>query len=269
MSETGGSHTNWIPASQYDRYRGSMFSDPYVPDMVERVARLAPKRVLETAAGTGTLARALASTLPDCRIVATDLNPAMLDQAAANTSAKTIEWRQADAQALPFEAAEFDAVICQLSVVFFADKAKAFAEAHRVLTPGGHFIFSVQDRIEENEFSALTARAVAKLFPADPPSFLARIPHGYHDVRTIRSSLARVGFTHVETETVTKRSRAGSARELAIGFCQGSPLRAEIEARDASMLQTATEAAAEAIAAKFGRGPIDGKMQAHVITAAR
>ena len=130
-------------------------------------------------------------------------------------------------------------------------------------------MFSVWDHIEENEATDLVSRAVASLFPKDPPGFLARTPHGYHDLATIGDALKRSGFSAVKAETVPKRGRASSARDPAIGFCQGSPLRNEIEARDKSRLDEATDIAAEAVAKRFGRGPIDGKIQAHVIVAAR
>ena len=254
---------------RYDRYRGSIFSEPFSVDMVERVARLAPKRILETAAGTGALARALAGALPASTIFATDFDPSMIDHAAASARVPNIEWREADAQMLPFRAAEFDAVICQLSVTFFPDKMKAYVEAHRVLKPGGRFIFSVRDRIEENAFAALTSCVVASLFPDDPPSFLWRVPYGYHDIPAIRAALSDAGFLHVEAEVVTKRSRAASPRDVAIAFCHGSLLRGEIEQRNPAFLEPVTDAVAGAIAAKFGPGPIDGKMQAYVITATR
>jgi hypothetical protein len=138
-----------------------------------------------------------------------------------------------------------------------------------VLAPGGHFLFSVWDRIEENEIADLISRAVAALFPKDPPAFLARTPHGYHDLAAISDTLKRCGFSAVRGETVPKRGRAPSPRDPAIGFCQGSPLRNEIEARDKSRLEEATDAAAEAVAQRLGRGPIDGKIQAHVVVAAR
>jgi ubiquinone/menaquinone biosynthesis C-methylase UbiE len=268
MTDTDKVFAGSMPAV-YERHLGPLIFEPYALDMAERVARLAPRRVLETAAGTGIVTRALARALPESAIVATDLNQPMLDHAAATTSARTVTWRQADAQALPFNDAEFDAVVCQFGVMFFPDKPRAYAEARRVLKPGGCFVFSVWDRIEENAVAALTARAVADLFPRDPPGFLARTPYGYHDLAAIRSTLERAGFARVEMETLPKRSRAASPRDPAIGFCQGSPLRTEIEARDKSMLERATDAAAEAIAGKLGRGPIDGKIQAHVITATR
>jgi ubiquinone/menaquinone biosynthesis C-methylase UbiE len=268
MSETDKTFAGSIPAL-YDRHLGPMLFEPYALDMAERVARLAPKRILEIAAGTGIVTRALARALPTVPIMATDLNQPMLDHASAHISAHTITWRQADAQALPFDDAEFDAVVCQFGVMFFPDKTKAFSEARRVLAPGGHFLFSVWDRIEENEIADLISRAVAALFPKDPPAFLARTPHGYHDLAAISDTLKRGGFSAVRGETVPKRGRAPSPRDPAIGFCQGSPLRSEIEARDKSRLEEATDAAAEAVAQRLGRGPIDGKIQAHVVMAAR
>ena len=87
-------------------------------------------RVLEIAAGTGVVTRALAAALPaQASIVATDLNQAMLDQAAAVTTGRPLEWRQADALQLPFENETFDAIVCQFGAMFFPDKPKAFSEA--------------------------------------------------------------------------------------------------------------------------------------------
>ncbi|HKX07030.1 MAG TPA: methyltransferase domain-containing protein [Stellaceae bacterium] len=269
MAETDKVFAGSMPAL-YDRHIGPMVFEPYALDMADRVARLAPKRILEIAAGTGIVTRALARKLPGVPIIATDLNQPMLDHAAKQTPAgSAITWQQADAQTLPFETGGFDAVVCQFGAMFFPDKAKAYGEARRVLSPGGHFLFSVWGPIEENPISDLVSRAVAAIFPGDPPGFLARTPHGYHDVATITDTLRQSGFGAIHTETVEKRGRAPSARDPAIGFCQGSPLRMEIEARDKARLDEATNAAAEAVAARFGPGPIDGKMQAHVIEAAR
>ena len=267
MSDVDKTFAGSIPAI-YDRYLGPLLFEPYALDMAERVARLAPKRVLEIAAGTGIVTRALSQKLPAVPIVATDLNQPMLDHAAARLPSERVTWRQADAQELPFDDASFDVVVCQFGVMFFPDKAKAFREARRVLAPGGRFLFNVWDRIEANEIADLVSRAVAALFPKSPPGFLARTPHGYHDLGAIGAALKHSGFSAVHGETVPKRGRAPSPRDPAIGFCQGSPLRNEIEARDKSRLDEATDAAAEAVAKRLGRGPIDGKLQAHVIAAA-
>ena len=255
----------------YDDYLVPLIFEPYAVDLAQRLVARPLGRVLEIAAGTGVVTRALAYALPEkVSIVATDLNQAMLDQAAAIGTKRAVEWRQADAMQLPFGDNAYDAVICQFGVMFFPDKDKAFAEARRVLKPGGVFVFNVWDRIEDNEFADVVTTAVASLFPVDPPRFLARTPHGYHDLDTIRRDLANGGFAAApRIDTVTARSRAASPRMPAVAYCQGTPLRNEIEARDAARLGEATDAAAQAVAGRFGRGAVDGKIQAHVITIER
>jgi len=251
----------------YERYLVPLIFEPYARDMASRLARRPPGRILEIAAGTGVLTRALALALPPaCAIVATDLNPPMIEHAAKVGTARPVEWRQADAMKLPFEDGTFDAVACQFGAMFFPDKAAAFAEARRVLRPGGVFCFSVWDRIEENDFAAVATDVLAELFPRDPPRFMARTPHGYHDKAAIARDVARAGFAaRPRIATLPERSRAASPMDAAIAYCQGTPLRNEIEARDPGRLAEATDAMAEAIAVKFGRGAVDGKIQAHVV----
>ncbi|TPG48485.1 class I SAM-dependent methyltransferase [Rhodanobacter glycinis] len=252
----------------YDTCMVPLIFAPYATDLVSRLRPRRLSRVLEIAAGTGVATRAMAAALPeDCTIVATDLNQAMLDHARAVGTARAVEWRQADALQLPFQDATFDAVVCQFGAMFFPDKSRAFAEARRMLGKGGVFIFSVWDRIEENEFADVVTTALASVFPWDPPRFMARTPHGYHDRERIARDLAKGGFTRSpRIDTVAARSRAESPRAAAVAYCQGTPLRNEIEARGADRLGGATEVAAEAIARRFGRDSVDGKIQAHVVT---
>jgi SAM-dependent methyltransferase len=255
----------------YQSHLVPLIFEPYAADLGNRLAGRPVSRVLEIAAGTGAVTRVLASVLPESvSIVASDLNQAMLDQAVAMGTKRPIEWRQADAMQLPFEDEAFDAVVCQFGVMFLPDKSKAFAEARRVLRPGGLLMFNVWDRIEENEFADDVTAALAALFPEDPPRFLARTPHGYHEPAGIERDLVAGGFaTAPEIVTVAARSRAKSPRDPAIAYCQGTPLRSEIETRDASRLGEATDAAAEAIGRRFGFGNVDGKIQAHVVTVER
>jgi len=268
MVQTDRHFAGSIPAI-YDRYLGPLIFDGYAADLARRVAAASPRHVLETAAGTGILTRALIAALPpETALTATDLNQPMLDHAAARLGRERVVWRQADAQNLPFPDASFDAVACQFGVMFFPDKPTAYREVVRVLKPGGRFVFSVWDRIESNDFADAVTKAVGALFPDDPPQFLARMPHGFHDCAAIAAELRAAGFGRIDVETVSLRSRAPSHRDPAIGLCQGTPLRSEIEARDPGRLAEATEAAAAAIAARFGHGPVEGKVQAHVFTAA-
>jgi len=254
-------------AKVYESHLVPLIFQPYAEDLVPRIASRQPTNVLEIAAGTGVVTRAMTSGLPaSVAIVATDLNQSMIDQAMAIGTARPVEWRQADAMQLPFADGRFDAVVCQFGAMFFPDKAKAFAEVRRVLAPGGVFIFSVWDRIEENEIPDTVTTALAGLFPDDPPRFMARTPHGYYDRATIVRDLVDGGFTtSPEIATVAARSRARTARDAAIAFCLGTPLRNEIEERDPNRLDDATDAATRAIEARFGRGVVDGKIQAHVV----
>jgi SAM-dependent methyltransferase len=251
----------------YESYLVPLIFAPYALDLANRLASRPVKRVLEIAAGTGALTRALASILPkNVSVVATDLNQPMLDHAHAVGTERPVEWRQADAMQLPFDDVTFDAVVCQFGVMFFPDKEKAFSEVCRVLSRGGVFIFNVWDRIEENEFADVVTKALATIFPDDPPRFLARTPHGYYDHQKIKRDLASGGFVaSPEIATVAARSRAETFRAPAIAYCQGTPLRNEIEGRDASRLGEATDIAAEAIAQRFSRGAVDGKIQAHIV----
>lgn len=253
----------------YDRYLVPLIFESYAAGLAARLAGLRPQAVLETAAGTGVLTRAIAAQLPaHARIVATDLNQPMLDHASAKQAPDTrISWRQADALALPFADQSFDAVACQFGVMFFPDKIQGFREARRVLRPAGHFLFNAWDRICENVFAEVVTEALARVFPENPPSFMARTPHGYHDAERIRADVEAAGFRSIAIETRQATSSAQSAHHVAIAYCQGTPLRNEIEARDASRLQEVTEAAAQALTQQFGSGPIAGRIAAHIVVA--
>lgn len=269
MVDTDRAFAGSIPAL-YDRYLGPLFFSPYAEDLAARIAELSPGAVLETAAGTGIVTAALARRLPEgTRLTATDLNPAMIDIARSKAAHRAIDFRPADATALPFVDQSFDLVACQFGAMFFPDKLKGYREAYRVLKPGGSFLFNVWDRIEQNHVGETADLAVADLFPADPPHFLRRTPHGYFDAKAIAATLAEAGFRDIAAVTVAKRSRAPSPREPAIGICQGTPLRNEIVARDPDKLEAATDAAEAALARRFGPGPVDAPMQAIVFRATR
>ena len=252
----------------YDAYLVPLIFEPYAADLAARLASRTLSNLLELAAGTGVVTRHLAAKLAaGVSIVATDLNQPMLDRASVVGTARPVEWRQADALQLPFGDATFDAVVCQFGVMFFPDKARAFAEARRVLRPGGVFLFNVWDRIEENEFAATVTDALAQMFPDDPPRFMTRVPHGFHDRLALERDLARGGFAHQpEIQTLTERSYAATPRIPAMAYCQGTPLRNEIEERAVDRLGEATDFAAAAIAARFGKDAVDGKIQALVIS---
>ena len=269
MPESDKVFTGSIPAN-YDRYLVPLIFESFARDMAQRVAALSPSTILETAAGSGVVTRALTPKLsPSASYVVTDLNQPMLDYAATRQAADhRITWRKADALALPFEDAAFDLVCCQFGAMFFPDRQLGYREARRVLKPGGHFLFNVWDRIEDNVFANDVTHALAEVFPSDPPRFLARTPHGYYDTELIHGELKLAGFSNVEIETSTSiNSCACSPRHPAVAYCQGTPLRNEIEARAVDKLEAATDYAASKIAKRHGSGAVAAKIQAHVIVA--
>jgi len=255
-----------IPAI-YDRCLGPVLFTPYARDLARRLSDLTGGRLLETAAGTGRVTRELRAQLPAAvTLVATDLNQAMIDFAASQPHAPGVEWRQADALALPFDSASFDAVVCQFGVMFFPDKPAGYREARRVLKPGGRFLFNVWGALDANDPAHATVEAARELFPDDPPLFLARTPHGYHDTAAIERDLRSAGFATVSVETVDLPSPSVPARDIATGFCQGTPMRGEIEERRPGQLDKLTDAVTAGIARRLGE-PIRGTLSAHVITA--
>ena len=268
MTESDKVFAGSIP-ELYDAYLVPMIFTDYAADLAGRVAALAPEKVLETAAGSGVVTRALAARLdPAARYVVTDLNQPMLDLAAQRQGPDDrITWQQADALNLPFDDAYFDVVVCQFGVMFFPDRVAGYKEARRVLKPGGRFLFSVWDHIGVNAFADIVTQTAASVFPEDPPQFLARTPHGHHDISTIRKNLSAAGFADISISTLTKASPAPSPRHAAVAYCEGTPLRTEIEARDANLLNHIIERATQAITQRYGDGPVTAMIQAHIVTA--
>ena len=252
----------------YEQYLVPLIFEVYADDLAARVAALQPSSVREIAAGTGVATRALANLLDaSVEITASDLNPDMLTHAADVGTARPVQWRQADVMSLPFDDESFDVVVCQFSAMFFPDRAAGYREVLRVLRPGGRFVFNVWDDIVNNEFAATVTDAMGELFPDDPPLFLARTPHGYSDPATVQTDLASGGFTEsAGIEPLERRSHAATADLPAIAYCRGTPLRNEIEQRDAGRLDEAVEHATARLAERFGAADLDSKISAFVVS---
>ena len=257
-----------IPAI-YERYMVPLLFAPYAEEVARRALAFDPGHVLETAAGTGVVTAALHQALPDANIVATDLNAPMLDVAAERIHSDKVSFEQADALDLRFADESFDLVVCQFGVMFLPDKVMGNAEAYRVLRTGGHYLLVIWDRLERNEASLVFGAAMAELYADNPSAFLERVPFGYNEPDAIERDLAAAGFSDIQLETVELRSRLRSAREAAIGLCQGTPVRAEIEPRGPDALERATERGAEALRCFEGSDGFDAPMSAHIVTATK
>ncbi len=265
MIESDTAFTGSIPGL-YDRCLGPLLFEPYARDLAERAAALAPRRILETAAGTGIVTAALVRALPDAEIIATDLNPDMLVVAAAKIDSPRVIFQPADAGQLPFADGAFDLVLCQFGAMFFPDRVAAYAEARRVLKRGGLFLFNVWDRLDRNLLSKVTADAVAALMPDGGASFIERVPFGYHDQARIERELVAAGFDAIGIETVATTSNVPDPAAAAHGICAGSPLALELEARGVTIAE-AESAVAEALAEHAGADGLSLPMSALVISA--
>jgi ubiquinone/menaquinone biosynthesis C-methylase UbiE len=270
MSERDKAFVGSIPET-YDTYLVPLIFEAFANDIAERVIALDPRRILETAAGSGVVTRVLTPRLsPEAHYTVTDLNQPMLDHAASKLEPDhRVSWRQADALNLPFDDETFDAVLCQFGIMFYPDRIAGYTEALRVLKPGGTLLFNVWDHIGANEFADITAQVIASVFPDKPSSFLARTPYSYYEEDLIRQELGEAGFSKIAYETLEVTSSAQSPRHAAIAFCQGTPQRIEIEAWDANMLDDVTDRVEQAIASTHGTGPVTAKIRGHVITAMR
>jgi ubiquinone/menaquinone biosynthesis C-methylase UbiE len=247
----------------YDRYMGSLLFKPYAKFVAERCAVLQPHRILETAAGTGIVTREVHVSVPQAEIVATDINPAMLEFATDALHSNRVSFHRVDAQNLPFAEGSFDLVLCQFGVMFFPDKIRANQEARRVLRPNGHYLLVTFDRLELNPIPKAAQDAVSALFAHVPFDYMERGPFSYSDPGQIKYDLLVAGFTDVEIETIKLSSRV-NPHDAAQAFVFASPFRSEIERRDPSALDRAAEAVAHALVQWDGK---DVPMSAYLITA--
>jgi ubiquinone/menaquinone biosynthesis C-methylase UbiE len=261
------SDTQWLGSMPevYDSRLGPALFEPYAAHLADIAAALRPDAILELAAGTGIVTRALTEALPNAQVTATDLNEAMVGWGTEHVP--RARWSVADAQQLPFDDKWFELVVCQFGVMFFPDRRGAYAEARRVLTDGGTFLIASWDSVDGTPVAAILQGVLEQMFVKDPPRFLPRTPYGYHDPQAISADLTAAGLRDMQVERVTAVGLAPSARSLVEGYCLGSPLRFELDARNAG--EEVLDQGTAAVAAALGDGPIDVELAAYVATARR
>ncbi|WP_369242173.1 class I SAM-dependent methyltransferase [Streptomyces sp. R21] len=252
-----------MPAA-YEQYLVPVVFRPFAEDLTARATTLHPRRVLELAAGTGVLTSRLLAAAPSAEVTATDLNEAMV--ALGSTRAPGAVWRQADAQRLPFPDGGFDLVICQFGVMFFPDHIEAFTEIHRVLAPGGRFLFNTWAPLETHAFEVALQAGLERAFPVNPPQFFPTVPHGYADPAVVTADLTAAGFTIEEEQELTLQGRAASTADLATGYLTGTPVCMAVEERGNGPAVRAT--VIEEMTARLGPGPVAAPMTAYVFRAA-
>jgi ubiquinone/menaquinone biosynthesis C-methylase UbiE len=221
-----------IPAN-YDKYLGPILFEPYAVDLIDRLKNDKVEHVLELACGTGRVTKHLVDLIPDDgSLIATDLNPGMHEIAQSKIKNEKILWQIADAQDLPFYNGQFDHVICQFGVMFFPDKEKSFKEVHRVLQPGGKYIFNTWESVEKNPRIDTMWKIIYEVFGKESPDFLQKGPHSFYDKNEIEQLLLNAGFKNIRIDTVAKTPKYNQPDDLIKGFADGSPLSNYLREKD-------------------------------------
>jgi len=263
--ETSGYVGN-VP-QHYDQNLGPLLFSDYAADLARRIATLNPRRVLETAAGTGIVTRALRDALPaNANLTATDLNAPMLDIAATKfRPSEAVEFRTADATALPFSDASFDAIVCQFGVMFFPDKDKSYREAIRVLATGGHYVFSIWDSHRHNPIGRIAHEVISSFFPTDPPQFQS-VPFAYR-FEPIKESLIDAGFASINATILRSQKKVADFAMLARGLVYGSPIIDQLQQRGGVDAERIVDAIVRNYRDAFGDEPAIIPRQAIVFSA--
>jgi SAM-dependent methyltransferase len=270
VSEQSTRFDGSIP-EMYDRHLGALLFEPYAADLADRVVKRRPRKVLEIAAGTGIVSRRLLDALqPGTSLTVTDLNAPMLEYARQKTGAngRNVEWRQADAQKLPFPDESFDTVACQFGVMFFPDRLRALREFNRVLEKSGALIFSVWDSIDKNPVQLIAHSTIGAFFPDDPPDFY-QVPCAMGDLAAVRRLTAGAGFKEIVIETISFTGSSESAESAALGLVRGNPVINAIRERGTADVDEITRALAHALKGRFGAGTLQVPLRAHVVSAVK
>jgi SAM-dependent methyltransferase len=270
-SSSGAPHafTGGIPAV-YDRHLGPVLFAPYGDEIAARVDARDGARVLEVACGTGIVTERLLARLPrTATLVASDLNPAMLDHARTRLPADPrLELRVADAAQLPFADESFDHCVCQFGIMFVPDKIAALREARRVLAPKGVLLLNTWGSLHENAFARIAHGTIASFFPSEPPTFYLT-PFGWNDRAAIRTAFASAGFGDVAIEVVDRAATAVSARDFAIGLVRGNPIAVAIQERLGDAHERVVDAVTAELTRAGGASPWRGQLRALVVRAVK
>lgn len=268
MTDDVASFIGSIPG-HYDQSLGPLIFADYASDIAQRVAACRPARVLEIAAGTGILTRHLRDVLPShVRLTATDLNLPMLEVARTKfRPAEQVEFQPADAMALPFADASFDAVVCQFGVMFFPDKDRAYREVYRVLVPGGRYVFNLWDSHRHNAFGRIAHEVIGRLFPDDPPPFQS-VPFSYR-FEEAKDSLIDAAFTDINAVVLRLEKDVPDLTVLARGLVYGSPIIDQVRTRGGVEPGEIVAAMVQEYRGEYGMEPWRMPLQATVICATK
>lgn len=258
--------TGSIPL-HYDQYQGPMFFEEYAIEVCSRINPTVVLAALELCCGTGRVTNHLSKTLlPSAKLVASDISTEMIAVAKEKLQGTAIDWQIIDAQKIPYDANSFDLVVCCFGYMFTPDRAKAFAEALRVLRHGGTLLISTWDKLERNEAS-FVFRSIAKKYLGDPLPGTYNLPFSLHDPASLKQELLTAGFSKVKVDLVEKKSICSTAKEATYGMVNGGTLYNEIIKRNPAWLPEISAAVEKELSEKYGVAPMVAPMRALITQA--
>ncbi|MEO7523675.1 MAG: methyltransferase domain-containing protein [Ferruginibacter sp.] len=243
-------------ATHYDQFFGPLFFEPYAIEVAKRIDPAPVSVLLEIASGTGRVTRHLRKRIPpSAKLIASDINEDMLAVAKKKLSHLDIDWKKIDAQQLPFSDNSIDLVVCCFGYMFVPDKPKAFAEAYRVLKPGGVFLFTTWDKLENNAAS-YTSRSIAKKYLEEPLPESYNLATSMNDETILRPLLQDAGFAKISIEKVGLFSFSPTAKEASDGLVEGASIYEEIKKRNPAWIDEIKFKVEKELAEKFGAAPM-------------
>ncbi|KRT16531.1 hypothetical protein ASU31_10235 [Pedobacter ginsenosidimutans] len=243
-------------ATRYEQFFGPLFFEPYAIEVAKRIHSIPVSVVLEIAAGTGRVTRHIREHIPySAKLIASDISEEMLAVAKKTLGQLDIDWRNIDAQQLPFSDNSIDLVVCCFGYMFVPDKAKAFAEAYRVLKPGGLFLFTTWDKLENNAAS-YSARSIAMKYLEQPLPESHNLATSMNNEALITPLLKDAGFAKISIEKVKLFSVSPTAKEAACGLVEWGPVYEEIKKHNPSCIDEIKIKVEKELAEKFGAAPM-------------
>ncbi|ULT39446.1 class I SAM-dependent methyltransferase [Niabella defluvii] len=253
-------------AVYYDEFFGPMYFEPYAVEVAKRIEAYPVSIALELAAGTGRVTRHIREHIaPLSRLIASDIDESMLAVAKQKLSHLDIEWQNIDAQQLPFKDGTNDLVVCCFGYMFVPDRPKAFAEAHRVLKPGGMLLFTTWDKLERNGAS-YSARCIAEQYLGEPLPKSYALATAMSDEKEVTAVLKNAGFGKVLVEKLSFSAVCHTAKEAAHGFVEGAVYE-EVRKRYPDRIEKVKLDLEEELAKKFGTTPMVAPMSALICQA--
>jgi ubiquinone/menaquinone biosynthesis C-methylase UbiE len=243
-------------AIHYDNFFGPLFFEPFALEVAKRIASLPVSIVVEIAAGTGRVSRHIRENIPPtAKLIATDISDEMLSVGKNKLAHLDIEWQIMDAQALSFNDSSIDLVVCCFGYMFVPDKHKAFAEVYRVLKPGGHFLFTTWDKLENNAASFCSV-SVATKYLAEPLPESSYLATSMSDAAMITQLAHDAGFEKISVEKLQLLSVSETAKNAALGFIEGASIYGTIKKRNPEKIEEIKIELEKEFASKFGTAPM-------------